>query len=85
MHEKITQEFLVKNGFTSDGCYCKLQLNNCSYLEYYKHEQRLRKYNISTLCPETPPFICFETNGLIYTDDLQKALELLHIDKQLEY
>lgn len=40
----ITAEILEKNGWSSDGMYATLRIDEHRHLEYYYHEHRLRKY-----------------------------------------
>ena len=40
----ITAEILGKNGWSTDGMYAFLRIDNHRHLEYYFHEHRLRKY-----------------------------------------
>lgn len=40
----ITSEILKANGWTWDGMYARLRINEHSHFEYYKHERSLRKW-----------------------------------------
>lgn len=40
----ITAEILERNGWSSDGMYARLRIDEHLHLEYYYHEHRLRKY-----------------------------------------
>jgi hypothetical protein len=40
----ITAEILEKNGWSTDGMYAFLRIDEHRHLEYYYHEHRLRKY-----------------------------------------
>ncbi len=43
-HISITAEILENNGWSSDGMYATLRIDEHLHLEYYYHEHRLRKY-----------------------------------------
>ena len=82
----LTPEILEKNGFIGKP-YGYLKLDEQSWMEYYYHEHRLRKwwegvdeYNNSTITKD----ICFECNGVCYVHLLQNALRLCGIDKTIE-
>jgi hypothetical protein len=82
----ITDEVLEKNGFTVDGGYCFMQLDENSYLEYYFHEHRLRKWwhgtdewqNHSDVKDITFQCHCH------YVHELQNALRFSKIKKEIE-
>ena len=40
----ITAEILEKNGWSNDGMYATLRIDEHRHLEYYYHEFRLRKW-----------------------------------------
>ena len=81
----LTPEILEKNGFKGDG-YLFLEIDDFSYLEYYPFEHRLRKWwhgvdeweNHS----ETKD-ITFQCN-CHYVHELQNALKLCKIEKEIE-
>ena len=41
----LSQQFMVMNGFSEDVAYATYQCDEFSWLEYYYHEHRLRRYS----------------------------------------
>ena len=81
----LTKEILEKNGFNGVG-YVYLKIDEHSFLEYYFHEKRLRKVwegidewqNHSEARDITFQCNCY------YVHELQHALKLCGIDKEIE-
>lgn len=81
----ITAEVLEKNGWSSDGMYATLRINEYSHLEYYYHEHRLRKYccsideweNHKKVTNITFAVHCYNIH------QLQHALRLAGADKEI--
>lgn len=80
----LTTEILEKNGFIGDG-YGILNIDDNSYLEYYYHEHRLRKYwrgidewdNHNEVKDITFQCHCY------YFHEFQHALKLCGIKKEI--
>lgn len=81
----ITAEILEKNGWSSDGMYAILRIDEHRHLEYYYHEHRLRKYycgvdewqNHAKVTNITFAVHCYSVH------DLQHALRLAGVDKEI--
>lgn len=81
----ITAEILGKNGWSSDGMYATLRIDEYLHLEYYYHEHRLRKYycgkdewqNHATVTDITFAVQCYSVH------QLQHALRLAGVDKEV--
>ena len=79
----ITAEILEKNGWSSDGMYATLRIDEHRHLEYYYHEHRLRKYycgvdewqNHAKVNNITFAVHCYSVH------QLQHALRLTGVDK----
>ena len=69
----LTPEILEKNGFENQG-YAILELEDDCILSYYFHEYRLIKYYKDNI-----PFRC----QCVYAHELQHALKLCGIDKEI--
>ena len=81
----ITEEILEKNGWSTDGMYAFLRIDEHRHLEYYYHEHRLRKYycgvdewqNHAKVNDITFAVHCYSVH------QLQRALSLANIDKEI--
>lgn len=81
----ITAEILEKNGWSSDGMYAILRIDEHRHLEYYFHEHRLRKYfcgvdewqNHAKVNDITFAVHCYSVH------QLQHALRLAGVDKEI--
>ena len=81
----ITAEILEKNGWSSDGMYAFLRIDEHRHLEYYYHEHRLRKYycgvdewqNHAKVNDITFAVHCYSVH------QLQHALRLAGVDKEI--
>lgn len=81
----ITAEILEKNGWSSDGMYATLRMDEHRHLEYYFHEHRLRKYycgvdewqNHAKVTNITFAAHCYSVH------QLQHALRLAGVDKEI--
>ena len=81
----ITEEILEKNGWSTDGMYAFLRIDEHLHLEYYYHEHRLRKYycgkdewqNHAKVTDITFTAHCYSVH------QLQHALRLAGIDKEI--
>ena len=81
----ITAEILEKNGWSSDGMYATLRIDEHRHLEYYFHEHRLRKYycgvdewqNHAKVNVITFAVHCYSVH------QLQHALRLAGVDKEI--
>lgn len=81
----ITAEILEKNGWSSDGMYATLRIDEHRHLEYYYHEHRLRKYycgvdewqNHAKVTDITFAVHCYSVH------QLQHALRLAGVDKEI--
>ena len=81
----ITPERLEKNGWSSDGMYAFLRIDEHRHLEYYYHEHRLRKYycgvdewqNHAKVNDITFAVHCYSVH------QLQHALRLAGVDKEI--
>ena len=81
----ITAEILGKNGWSNDGMYATLRIDEHSHLEYYYHEHRLRKYycgvdewqNHAKVSDITFAVHCYSVH------QLQHALRLAGVDKEI--
>lgn len=81
----ITAEVLEKNGWSTDGMYATLRINEYSHLEYYYHEHRLRKYCCSIDEWENHkkvPNITFAVH-CFSIHQLQHAMRLAGVDKEI--
>ena len=82
----ITTEILEKNGWTNDGMYAFLRIDEHRHLEYYFHEHRLRKYycgvdewqNHAKVNDITFAVHCYSVH------QLQHALRLARVDKEIK-
>lgn len=80
----ITPEILEKNGFSGEG-YAILKLDDDSWMEYYYHEHRLRKWwegvdewqNHAKVKDITFQCHCY------YVHELQHALRLAGVEKEV--
>ena len=81
----ITAEILEKNGWSTDGMYAFLRIDEHRHLEYYYHEHRLRKYycgvdewqNHAKVTDITFAVHCYSVH------QLQHALKLAGVDKEI--
>ena len=81
----ITSEILEKNGWSNDGMYAILRIDEHRHLEYYYHEHRLRKWycgvdewqNHAKVNDITFAVHCYSVN------QLQHALRLAGVDKEI--
>lgn len=81
----ITAEILEKNGWSTDGMYAILRIDEHLHLEYYYHEHRLRKYysgvdewqNHAKVTDITFATHCYSVH------QLQHALMLAGVDKEI--
>ena len=81
----ITAEILEKNGWSADGMYAFLCIDEHRHLEYYYHEHRLRKYycgvdesqNHAKVNDITFAVHCYSVH------QLQHALRLAGVDKEI--
>ena len=81
----IMAEILEKNGWSSDGMYAFLRIDEHLHLEYYYHEHRLRKYycgkdewqNHAKVTDITFAAHCYSVH------QLQHALRLAGVDKEI--
>lgn len=81
----ITAEMLEKNGWSIDGMYAFLRIDEHRHLEYYYHEHRLRKYycgvdewqNHAKVTDITFAVHCYSVH------QLQHALRLAGVDKEI--
>lgn len=81
----ITEEILEKNGWSTDGMYAILRIDEHRHLEYYYHEHRLRKYycgvdewqNHAKVTDITFAVHCYSVH------QLQHALRLAGVDKEI--
>ena len=81
----ITAEILEKNGWSTDGMYAFLRIDEHRHLEYYYHEHRLRKYycgvdewqNHAKVNNITFAVHCYSIH------QLQHALRLAGVDKEI--
>ncbi len=81
----VTAEILEKNGWSTDGMYAFLRIDEHLHLEYYYHEHRLRKYycgvdewqNHAKVTDITFTAHCYSVN------QLQHALRLAGVDKEI--
>lgn len=79
---KLTSEILIANGWFSDGCYARYNIDEYLYLEFYFHESRLRKYyegvdewqNHAKVKEITFQTTCYSVH------ELQHALRMLRMD-----
>lgn len=81
----ITPEILEKNGWSTDGMYAFLRIDEHLHLEYYYHEHRLRKYycgkdewqNHAKVNDITFAAHCYSIH------QLQHAMRLAGVDKEI--
>ena len=81
----ITAEILEKNGWSNDGMYATLRIDEHRHLEYYYHEHRLRKYycgvdewqNHAKVTDITFAVHCYSVH------QLQHALRLAGVDEEI--
>ena len=81
----ITAEILDKNGWSNDGMYATLRIDEHRHLEYYYHEHRLRKYyygidewqNHAKVTDITFAVHCYSVH------QLQHALRLAGVDEEI--
>ena len=81
----ITAEILEKNGWSNDGMYAFLRIDEHRHLEYYYHEHRLRKYycgvdewqNHTKVNDITFAAHCYSVH------QLQHALRLAGVEKEI--
>ena len=81
----ITAEILEKNGWSNDGMYAILRIDEHLHLEYYYHEHRLRKYycgvdewqNHAKVSDITFAAHCYSVH------QLQHAIRLAGVDKEI--
>ena len=81
----ITAEILEKNGWSNDGMYAILRIDEHHHLEYYYHEHRLRKWycgvdewqNHAKVNDITFQAHCYSVH------QLQHALRLAGVDKEI--
>lgn len=81
----ITAEILEANGWSSDGMYAILRIDEHRHLEYYFHEHRLRKYfcgvdewqNHAKVNDITFAVHCYSVH------QLQHALRLAGVEKEI--
>lgn len=81
----ITAEILEKNGWSNDGMYATLRIDEHLHLEYYYHEHRLRKY----FCGVDEWQNHAKVNDITFTahcysvHQLQHALRLAGVEKEI--
>lgn len=75
----LTPEILEKNGWVKWQMYYRLRLDQ-AYLEYYAHEGRLEKVWIGK---GEKYDVIFRANTIIYVHQLQHALKLCEIGKEI--
>lgn len=83
----ITAEILEKNGWSNDGMYAILRIDEHLHLEYYYHEHRLRKYycgkdewqNHAKVTDITFAVHCYSVH------QLQHALRLAGVDTEINF
>lgn len=82
----LTEEILVKNGFVFNKGYAVLQVSEDTYLDFYKHEHRLRKvwegideWNNHAKVRDVT-FVC----QCYYVHEFQHALRLAGVQKEIE-
>lgn len=82
----LTEEILVKNGFIFNKGYAVLQVSEDTYLDFYKHEHRLRKvwegideWNNHAKVRDVS-FVC----QCYYVHEFQHALRLAGVQKEIE-
>ena len=81
----ITAEILEQNGWSTDGMYAFLRIDEHRHLEYYYHEHRLRKYycgkdewqNHAKVTDITFAAHCYSVH------QLQHALRLAGVEKEI--
>lgn len=81
----ITPEILEANGWSNDGMYARLRIDEQLHLEYYYHEHRLRKYycgvdewqNHAKVTDITFAVHCYSVH------QLQHALRLAGVDDEI--
>lgn len=81
----ITAEILGKNGWSTDGMYAIMRIDEHLHLEYYYHEHRLRKYycgkdewqNHAKVTDITFAVHCYSVH------QLQHALRLAGVDTEI--
>ena len=81
----ITAEILEKNGWSTDGMYATLRIDEHRHLEYYYHEHRLRKWycgvdeweNHAKVNDITFAVHCYSVH------QLQHALRLAGVEKEI--
>lgn len=81
----LTEEILVKNGFIFNKGYAVLQVSEDNYLDFYKHEHRLRKvwegideWNNHAKVRDVT-FVC----QCYYVHEFQHALRLCGVEKSI--
>lgn len=82
----LTEDILVKNGFIFNKGYAVLQVSEDTYLDFYKHEHRLRKvwkgideWNNHAKVRDVT-FVC----QCYYVHEFQHALRLAGVQKEIE-
>ena len=81
----ITDAFFKQNGFVKNLCYWEYRIDNQTWLEFYKHENRLSRYwrgidewDNHSHVRETV-FMC---RGIHYVHELQHALKLCYCEQK---
>lgn len=78
---ELTTEILEKNGWVKFQMYYRLRIDDTQYLEWYPHEGRLQRLYIHK---DNSREVVFTVSGLSYTHELQHALKLCGIDKEIK-
>ena len=76
----LMPEILEKNGWVKFQMYYRLRIDDTQYLEWYPHEGRLQRLYIHK---DNSREVVFTVSGLSYTHELQHALRLCGIDKEI--
>ena len=81
----ITAEILEKNGWSNDGMYAILRIDEHRHLEYYYHEHRLRKWYCGVDEWQNHAKVTYITFAVhcYFVHQLQHALRLAGLDKEI--
>ncbi len=81
----LTAEILEKNGFRKDLMYFYLNIDDEKLLEFYTHEKRLRLWfdGVDEWVKATVKDLLFQCQCK-YVHDLQHALRLCNIEKEIK-
>jgi hypothetical protein len=77
---ELTPEILEKNGWVKFQMYYRYRIDDTQYLEWYPHEGMLQRLYIHK---DNSREIVFTVSGIYYVHELQHALKLLKIDKEI--